>query len=517
MKKTFWAAGGSALLLSILLAFPASAQPKLPEGMSAGECSLGGMTRDEAEQAINDYVAGLASRKVTLDMGQEKADTTAGELGLFWSNEEEVGAAMDEYLSSNLIQQYMKTVDLKTAPQSIPLETSVEEGMVKAFIESRYSGLVQEPQDASIVRENGEFIVTPSVAGTVIDVEATNAALQEAFQASLDEAVEVKAAITESQPRITTEDLETIGDLLGSFSTDFSSSSSARATNLQVGAGKINGHVLMPGETLSGYECLQPFTTANGYKNAASYENGQVVDSIGGGVCQLATTLYNAALQAELEITQRQNHSMIVTYVQPSMDAAIAGTVKDIKITNNYSTPIYVEGYTEGRTLTFAIYGKETRPANREVKYVSETLSRTSPGNPQEIVDASLAPGARVKVQSAHYGLTSRLWKCVYIDGEEVEKTLLNSDSYAASKAIYRVGPAVAAVVPPAAVETPAETQPIESQPETPAETLPEETAPDVYGPGISLDETEAAPAETSPAETVPAQPEETAPAEPAQ
>ena len=64
----------------------------------------------------------------------------------------------------------------------------------------------------------------------------------------------------------------------------------------------------MPGEVLSGYECLQPFTTANGYKTAAAYENGQVVDSIGGGVCQIATTLYNAALESEVEIVQRQNH-----------------------------------------------------------------------------------------------------------------------------------------------------------------------------------------------------------------
>ena len=72
-------------------------------------------------------------------------------------------------------------------------------------------------------------------------------------------------------------------------------------------------------------------------------------------MCQISTTLYNAALEAELEINQRQNHSMIVTYVEPSRDAAIAGTVKDIKITNNYSTPIYVEGKTEGRTLTFTI------------------------------------------------------------------------------------------------------------------------------------------------------------------
>ena len=173
----------------------------------------------------------------------------------------------------------------------------------------------------------------------------------------------------------------------------------------------------MPGETLSGYECLQPLTTANGYKSTASYENGRVVDSIGGGVCQLATTLYNAALQSELEITQRQNHSMIVGYVKPSMDAAIAGTVKDIKITNNYSTPIYVEGYTANRKLVFTIYGKETRPANRSVEYVSETLSSFSAGAPTEQVDPSLAPGTRRQVQSAHRGVKSRLWKVVTVDG----------------------------------------------------------------------------------------------------
>ena len=112
----------------------------------------------------------------------------------------------------------------------------------------------------------------------------------------------------------------------------------------------------MPGEVLSGYECLQPFTIENGYKTAAAYENGQVVDSIGGGVCQIATTLYDAALQAEMEIVQRQNHSMIVTYVKPSMDAAIAGTYKDIKIKNNYSTPVYIEGYTSGKKLISVSY-----------------------------------------------------------------------------------------------------------------------------------------------------------------
>lgn len=140
------------------------------------------------------------------------------------------------------------------------------------------------------------------------------------------------AVVSEQQPKIKKADLESISDVLGTCTTAYASSGASRSGNIANGVSKINGHVLMPGETLSGYECMHPFTIENGYFTAAAYENGQVVDSVGGGVCQIATTLYDASLAAELEITQRQNHSMIVTYVKPSMDGAIAGTYKDIKI-----------------------------------------------------------------------------------------------------------------------------------------------------------------------------------------
>ena len=367
-----------------------------------------------------------------------------------------------------------------------------------------------------------------------MDAEATGEALNQALAQGLDEAVRVEAVIMETEPEITTEDLASIQDVLGTATTSFSSSGAARSTNVSVGASKINGRVLMPGEVLSGYECLQPFTSANGYKGAASYANGQVVDSIGGGVCQVSTTLYNAALQAELEIVERQNHSMIVTYVEPSMDAAIAGTVKDLKIRNNYSTPIYVEGYTENKQITFTIYGKETRPANRKVEYVSETLGRTSPGDPQLIVDPTLAPGARVRVQSSHTGLRSRLWKVVAVDGVEQERTLLNEDTYNASKAIYRVGPSVPVTVPPETPVAPAESAPEQTQPAEPvtgvdggpgvspkpAETQPAgaESAGQSSGAGGPA-ETAPVPAETAPAPTeaasAPAAPAETPPAAP--
>lgn len=485
---------------AMLMAFPVYAQEiTLPEGVYVGDVSLGGLTQEEAAQEIQALVDRMAGRKVVLEIDGVTAETTAQELGFAWSNPDAAEKAAGYAAEGNLIQRYMALKDLEKNPVHIPLETQVNGELVERFIDEECRNLPGEPKNASIRRENGEFIVTEGVEGIVVDTEATKQRLDEALT-SLDGAdVKVAAAVTVAQPEITAEDLESIGDVLGTFSTSFSSSGAARSKNLQVGSEKINGRVLMPGETLSGYECMQPFTTANGYFTAAAYENGQVVDSVGGGVCQIATTLYNAALNAELEITQRQNHSMVVGYVKPSMDAAIAGTYKDIKVTNNYSTPIYVEGGTSGRTLTFTIYGKETRPENREVIYESKTISVNSPGDPKVQVDPTMAPGTRKQVQSAHTGMKSELWKVVKVDGVETERTLLNRDTYMASKAVVLVGPAA-----------PAATVPVETQPTEMSGAAEPETAAPVEGvnggPGVEVPtETPAVPAPAGPAVNIPA------------
>lgn len=451
MRYKIWSMAAGIAAAGMLWAFPltAAAEPVFPEGISAGGESLAGKTLEEAKEELSQHTDGMAGQKVILTVDGQEVETTAAALGFHWSNTEAVDEAAAQYLGGSLIRQYMTQKDLKAAPVELALETQVDSAMVKTFVEEQCQGITAEAKDATLTRENGKFVITDGVVGKMVDTAATEAALNEALAGGLDAPVQVTAVITEQQPAVTSEDLATVNDVLGTFTTDFSSSGASRSTNVTVGASKINGHVLMPGEVLSGYECLQPFTTANGYKTAAAYENGQVVDSIGGGVCQISTTLYNAALKAEIEIVQRQNHSMSVAYVKPSMDAAIAGTYKDLKIKNNYSTPIYVEGYTSGKKLTFTIYGKETRPANRNVEFVSETLGTTSPGDPQLIVDNSLAPGAKVRVQSSHTGLRSQLWKVVTVDGVETERTLLHKDTYNASKAIYRVGPSVPAAVPP--------------------------------------------------------------------
>ena len=140
-----------------------------------------------------------------------------------------------------------------------------------------------------------------------------------------------------------------------------------RIQNIKNGAEKLDGIVLMPNEVLSCYETLSPFTGENGYDIAATYVQGRVVESMGGGVCQLSTTLYNACLFAELEVVERSEHSMTVGYIPLSRDAAIAGENKDLKIKNNTDAPVYIEAKAEDGLVTFLIYGK-AKKAGREVR-----------------------------------------------------------------------------------------------------------------------------------------------------
>ena len=166
---------------------------------------------------------------------------------------------------------------------------------------------------------------------------------------------------------------------------------------------------------------------------------------------------------------------MIVNYVQPSGDAAIAGDYKDIKVTNNRSTPIYVEATTAGRNVTFTIWGKEDRPAGRTVEFVSEILSETPKG--RRYKDDPSKPSSYVVLESGgHTGRVSRLWKVVKENGVEVSRELVSKDTYRMSEDIYIRGtkssaPAHTAASAVESTEAPSETA-------APSETVPETQAP---------------------------------------
>ncbi|MCD7921175.1 MAG: VanW family protein [Clostridiales bacterium] len=412
----------------------------IPDGIYIGSVSVGGMTLKEAEEAVRDYVEEIAQETVTLTADESSIETTLEELGF----EEDVDAVLQEALgygqTGNLVRRYKEQKDLENEDRILPLTLTADEDQIETFLKAHADEINQDAIDYGLTRENGEFVIVEGQNGREVDVDASVTLIAEYFSDGWQEDASIELAVAVTEPQGTEEELSKVQDVLGTYSTNYSSSASGRKANVKNGAAKINGSVIYPGETFSVYEAVSPFSAENGYELAGSYENGTTVETYGGGICQVSTTLYNAVIRAELEITERYGHSMIVTYVDPSADAAIAGTYKDLKFVNNTDSPIYIEGTADGATITFTVYGEETRASNREVSFESETTSTTEAT--VQYRASSAAIGSITKVQSSHTGKTARLWKIVTVDGVEESREVFNTTTYQMSPTIYEVGTA---------------------------------------------------------------------------
>lgn len=412
----------------------------IPEGIYIGSVSVGGMTVDEAEDEIADYVESISQETVTLTAEENSLETTLEELGFTEDVEATIRDALQYGKTGNLISRYKEQKDLENEDRVLPLTLTADEEKITEFLEANASELNQEAVDYGLTRENGEFVIIEGQNGLEVDVAESVVVIADYFSDGWQEDAEIEMIVTVTEPQGTEEELQKVQDVLGTYSTNYSSSASGRKTNVANGAEKINGSVVYPGETFSVYEAVSPFSEENGYALAGSYENGTTVETYGGGICQVSTTLYNAVIRAELEITERYGHSMIVSYVDPSADAAIAGTYKDLKFVNNTDAPIYIEGAADGSTIRFTVYGEETRASNREVTFESETTGTTEAT--VQYRASSAAIGSITKVQSSHTGYTARLWKIVTVDGVEESREIFNNTTYQMSPTIYEVGTA---------------------------------------------------------------------------
>lgn len=417
-------------------------------GIYLDDISLEGKTIEEAESMVNEYVEGLLQKNITLKMTDDhEVMITPGDIGLYWSNPEVLEEAVSIGKKGNIVERYKIKKDLQFEKKRLFLQFDVDRELVKHVLSDQCAAYNVEAQNATLSRENDEFVIHEGQTGIVVDENASLSLICEYFTGGNwnGEDTSINLVVSVDEPLGSEEELSKVKDVLGSFSTSFKTSGSSRSANVRNGCALINGTTLYPGEEFSTYDTVSPFSEANGYYMAGSYLNGQVVDSLGGGICQVSTTLYNAVLLSELEVTERHNHSMIVTYVDPSADAAISESAgKDFKFVNNTSAPIYIEGYTtDDKQIGFVIYGEETRDAGHSVAYESEVVSRTYPDTEVIYADAS-APIGSVTVQSAHIGYKANLWKVVYENGQQVSREMINSSTYKMAPRSATVGVATA-------------------------------------------------------------------------
>ena len=420
-------------------------EKRIENGIFVGDIDVSGMTREEAGAAVNSYVSGLAEVPITLNaVGGNQVTVTAGDMGIRWDNQDVVEEAAGLGKQGNIIRRYKELKDLERNNKKFELALSFDKASLEKVLTEQCSQFDVEAQDASLRRENGQFIIEGGQTGEKIEVasvEQLEAFLAQDWNKS---AAEVDLAVAVDEPRGNREDLEKVKDVLGTFTTSYTSSGADRSANVSNGCSLINGATVYPGEEFSAYQAVSPFSEENGYHLAGSYLNGMVVESLGGGICQVSTTLYNAVLLSELQVTERHNHSMEVSYVQPSADAAIAESAgKDFRFVNNLEYPIYIEGSTQDKHITFTIYGVETRDPGRTISFESEILSETKPSSEKVIADGKQAIGY-VKVQSVHVGRTAKLWKVTKENGTEVSREEVNSSSYQMVPRTATVGTATA-------------------------------------------------------------------------
>lgn len=413
---------------------------KILDNIYIGEVAVGGMNKDEAKQAVDAYVKEIQNTKMKLSVNEKSITATAKQLGVDWENTGVVDEAVMIGKSGSLITRYKDKKDLEHEPKKLEVTFGTNEADIKKYLTEHAEKVNQEAVDGGLLRENGSFKITGGEEGIAVNVEESAKKIAAYITNDWDtKEAEIALSADVVQPRGSKEQLSKVKDVLGTFSTDYSSSSSGRAMNVSNGCSRINGALLYPGDQFSVYEAVSPFDAENGYALAGSYENGTVVETYGGGICQVSTTLYNAVIRAELKIKERYAHSMIVNYVKPSMDAAIAGTVKDLKFENNTDAPVYIEGVTGGGVITFTIYGEETRSPKREVIFESEIVSENNP--PTQIQGSASYNVGYVSVQqSAHVGKVARLWKIVKEDGVEKSREEFNNSNYRASPKIIVVG-----------------------------------------------------------------------------
>lgn len=422
------AAGGSAYVLAA-----GDQKQTISEGIYIGALEVGGMTASEASEELKSYIQEKKSEEVTVKIDKNEVTTTLEELGYSCDVNHFVEKAYNYGRTGDIIKRYKDMQDVKHEKVVIELAFDLDTQKVENFVEEECTAYDVEAQDAKLMRKNGRFEIKEATDGRVILVDETVDKIEKTIASQwVEGGITIDAIMNDTTPKYDSSTLDECQDVLGSYSTSFASSDNARSQNLVNAASLLNGYTLYPGEQFSVADHLVPFTEENGYQVSKAYSNGQVVDSVGGGVCQAATTLYNALLKAELQVDERYNHSMIVGYVKPSMDAAISEGYKDLKFTNNTESPIYLEAYTANRSIYFTIYGKETRAANRTVEYESETIETIEPGEDKVTVDPSLPEDYFAVTQSAHVGYKARLWKIVYENGKQVSKEQINSSYYAA-------------------------------------------------------------------------------------
>ncbi|MDD2510600.1 MAG: VanW family protein [Syntrophomonas sp.] len=326
-------------------------------------------------------------------------------------------------------------------PMKLEYKPEIKAQMIDEW--NKVLGVGAEDARLEIDREKG-LVLIPARKGLKVDTEQTFAKLPQEWGAM--ESIEIPIIIQEEWPRVKDEDLSNMGEL-ASFSTWYNANEINRSHNLYLATAAINTSMLVPGETFSFNQWVGERVIEAGYRDAMVIVNGKFEPGLGGGVCQVSSTLYNAVLLAGLEIVERHNHALAVAYVPVGRDATVAYGLQDFRFKNNSAYPIYIRAWAQAGKLTMNIYGNLTEKRKIRLSTITDRVIAFKEIRQNE---PSLNPGQEKVDHAGIQGYVVRSFRSFMDEeGRVVKSEQLASDYYKPLDKLIYVGPSVTVESPP--------------------------------------------------------------------
>lgn len=403
---------------------------RVPPATMVGNIEISGLTYPEAEAKLTRTLRLKSDQQLTLTRNKKTMSVQAAELGIA----PDIDAILAKVKKSTGLFSSVRNRGEGTRNVSPVYSCSTKE--LERVTAQTAAGFNRAPVNARVYLE-GEMLQRGTEAAGFKTDTATLAELikNRLHQGSL-QAITVPGRTL--SPTITSKQLDPVRDLLAVYVTSFTPEPAARTHNIVLSALRVNNTLIMPNASFSLNKVVGERTAANGFQPAPVFQNGKTVTDLGGGLCQLASTIYNAAVAADLKITERQPHSMAVDYVDPGQDATVAWGQHDLKFVNTTGEPILVTARAQDGKLQVRIYGRAKDPS-KEVKLVTE--KKVIAPEVKIVTNQYLAPGKQVIRQKGSPGYEVKTYRVETKDGKEVNKTQVSADTYQPRPWVIEVAP----------------------------------------------------------------------------
>jgi vancomycin resistance protein YoaR len=402
----------------------------ISQGVYIENISLGGKKLSEAEALIQEkYGSPLISKKIQIEASNKTYVLDFSKLEARYDIDKVTAEAFSYGKEGNILE---KLINKKSGERKdFHLSFTYNSKPIDELIDKIEKEINKNAVDAKISITNGQVKITPEVEGVKLQKDKLREAIVAQFNGEKSkDTVIIKAPLEVAKPKIISEKLSVVNTLISSFSTNFSTSIANRINNIELATKAINGTILMPGETFSFNEIVGERTKERGYKEAGVIIGDKVESGLGGGICQVSSTLYNAMLTANLKAEERRNHTLPLGYVGKGLDATVDWGNIDFQFKNTLNTPIFIEGYTKNKNVYFNIYS-DKELTKRTYKMVADIYDTVQP-TVKYIDNPNLNEGMTQVIKNGSAGYKVKVYRNTFENGKLINTELISNDYYKA-------------------------------------------------------------------------------------